>query len=111
KAGSTEELMQQLADLGYYALVVFLGLFFLLLTFYPLLMRVFGVRIGYGEFFRNMSPAMVLAFSSSSSAATLPVTIDCVENKIGVSKKVTDLVLPIGATLNMDGTSLYQAVA
>jgi Na+/H+-dicarboxylate symporter len=111
KAGSAGELLQQLADLGYYSLVVIIGLLFALFVFYPTLMRVFGVKIPYGRFFREMSPAMILAFSSSSSAAALPVTIDCVENKLGVPKKITDLVLPIGATLNMDGTSLYQAVA
>ena len=111
KAGSAEELLQQLADLGYYSLVVVIGLLFALFVFYPTLMRVFGVKIPYGKFFREMSPAMILAFSSSSSAAALPVTIDCVENRLKVPKKITDLVLPIGATLNMDGTSLYQAVA
>lgn len=111
KAGSAEELLQQLADLGYYSIVVVIGLLFALFVFYPTLMRVFGVKIPYGKFFREMSPAMILAFSSSSSAAALPVTIDCVENRLGVPKKITDLVLPIGATLNMDGTSLYQAVA
>ncbi len=111
KAGSAEELLQQLADLGYYSLVVIIGLLFALFVFYPTLMRVFGVKIPYVKFFREMSPAMVLAFSSSSSAAALPVTIECVENRLKVPKKITDLVLPIGATLNMDGTSLYQAVA
>lgn len=111
KAGSAEELLQQLADLGYYSIVVVIGLLFALFVFYPTLMRVFGVKIPYGRFFREMSPAMILAFSSSSSAAALPVTIDCVENRLGIPKKITDLVLPIGATLNMDGTSLYQAVA
>jgi Na+/H+-dicarboxylate symporter len=58
-----------------------------------------------------MSPAQFLAFSTSSSAATLPVTIRCVEDGLKVPKKVSDFVLPIGATVNMDGTSLYQAVA
>jgi len=111
KAGSTSELLQQLSDLGYYSLVVVIGLLLLLFTFYPLLMRFFGVKIPYRVFYRTMSPAMLLAFSSSSSAATLPVTIDCVENGLKIPKKNTDLVLPIGATLNMDGTSLYQAVA
>lgn len=111
KAGSSEELIQQLKDLGFYCLVVVIGLLFTLFIFYPTLMRFFGVKIPYVKFFKEMSPAMILAFSSSSSAAALPVTIDCVENRLGVPKKITDLVLPIGATLNMDGTSLYQAVA
>jgi Na+/H+-dicarboxylate symporter len=58
-----------------------------------------------------MSPAQFLAFSSSSSAATLPVTMECVEDGLGVPRSITSFVLPIGATVNMDGTSLYQAVA
>ncbi|MDT0689975.1 dicarboxylate/amino acid:cation symporter [Salegentibacter sp. F188] len=62
-------------------------------------------------FFKAIAPAQLLAFSTSSSAATLPVTIECVENNLKVSREVASFVLPIGATINMDGTSLYQAVA
>jgi len=69
------------------------------------------VKIGYADFFRKISPAQFLAFSTSSSAATLPVTIECVEENIGVSKNVAGFVLPIGATVNMDGTSFYQTMA
>ena len=58
-----------------------------------------------------MRNAHAIAFSTSSSAATLPLTMDCVENKLGVSKKVSGFVLPLGATINMDGTALYQGVA
>ena len=94
-----------------YALVVVLGLALLLFAFYPLLQRLFGVKFGYREFYNKMSPAQFLAFSTSSSAATLPVTIRCVQEGLKVPKKVSDFVLPIGATVNMDGTSLYQAVA
>jgi Na+/H+-dicarboxylate symporter len=65
----------------------------------------------YARFLRAMSPAQLLAFSTSSSAATLPVTMECMEERIGVSKGTASFVLPIGATVNMDGTSLYQAVA
>jgi Na+/H+-dicarboxylate symporter len=64
-----------------------------------------------GFFMRGMSPAQLLAFSTSSSAATLPVTMERVEEHLGVEEEVTSFVLPIGATINMDGTSLYQAVA
>ncbi len=60
---------------------------------------------------KGMRTAQVTAFSTSSSVATLPVTMDCVNNKIGVSERTSSFVLPIGATVNMDGTSLYQAVA
>ena len=99
-------------SLGAYCLVVLAGLFFMIFIFYPIIMLLFtGNKIGYTGFFKRISPAQFLAFSTSSSAATLPVTIECVRDRIGVSKEVTSFVLPIGATVNMDGTSLYQAVA
>ena len=110
-ADSMDQMLMIFKQLGYYALVVVIGLATLLFGFYPLLLKIFGVKISYTEFFRGLSPAQFLAFSTSSSAATLPVTIDCVENNLKVPKSVTDFVLPIGATVNMDGTSLYQAVA
>ena len=110
-ANSPSELFSLFSTLGLYSLVVLLGLSLLLFGFYPLLQRVFGVKYGYFDFYKKMSPAQFLAFSTSSSAATLPVTIRCVENNLKVPKKVSDFVLPIGATVNMDGTSLYQAVA
>ena len=62
-------------------------------------------------FMKGMAPAQLLAFSTSSSAATLPVTMECVKDKLGVDKEVASFVLPIGATINMDGTSVYQGVA
>jgi Na+/H+-dicarboxylate symporter len=62
-------------------------------------------------FYKNLSPAQLLAFSTSSSAATLPVTMERVEEHMGVDKEVSSFVLPVGATINMDGTSLYQGVA
>lgn len=110
-ADTMEELVDIFIQLGYYALIVFGGLAFMLFAFYPFLLRLFGVKIGYRKFFRGLSPAQFLAFSTSSSAATLPVTIECVNNNLKVPEKATDFVLPIGATVNMDGTSLYQAVA
>mgnify|MGYP000956833376 CR=1 FL=1 len=78
---------------------------------YPLIMILFVRKISYKEFFQKLSPAQFLAFSTSSSAATLPVTMECVEQNLGVNKKISSFVLPIGATVNMDGTSMYQAVA
>lgn len=96
--------------LGVYSLVVFFGLMTMILCVYPFLMRVFTQKT-YLNFFKSISPAQMLAFSTSSSAATLPVTMDCVHKNLGVSKRVSGFVLPIGATVNMDGTSLYQAVA
>lgn len=83
----------------------------MLFGFYPLLYKIFKVKIKYLDFFRGLAPAQFLAFSSSSSAATLPVTIKCVNENLEVPEEATDFVLPIGATVNMDGTSLYQAVA
>ena len=110
-ADTLDELVDIFIALGYYTLLVFSGLMLMLFGFYPLLLRVFGVKIGYRAFFKGLSPAQFLAFSTSSSAATLPVTIECVTENLRISEKVSDFVLPIGATVNMDGTSLYQAIA
>jgi proton glutamate symport protein len=96
--------------LGAYALTVIFGLATLIFLFYPTVVRLFA-GISYGDFFRGIAPAQLLAFSTSSSAATLPVTMERVEEHIGVDKEVTSFVCPVGATINMDGTSLYQAVA
>ncbi len=97
--------------LGMYSLTVILGLAFTLFITYPLVLRLFTKQIPYRDLYRAMGPAQILAFSSSSSAATLPVTMDCVTENLGVSKRIASFTLPIGATVNMDGTSLYQAVA
>ncbi|SOC80280.1 Na+/H+-dicarboxylate symporter [Salinimicrobium sediminis] len=97
--------------LGWYSLTVILGLLIMIFVVYPLILKTFTRSIPYTGFFKAMSPAQTLAFSTSSSAATLPVTMECVEDNLGVDKKITSFVLPIGATVNMDGTCLYQAVA
>ncbi len=97
--------------LSWYSLTVVSGLAFMIFVFYPLLVKLITKKIGYTRFFRAIAPAQLLAFSSSSSAATLPVTLECVEDNLKVSKEVAGFVLPVGATVNMDGTSLYQAVA
>ena len=96
--------------LGYYSLTVIFGLLLMIFFFYPILLRIF-TKVKYLTFFKAISPAQMLAFSTSSSAATLPVTMDRCENNLGISKEVSSFVLPLGATINMDGTSLYQAVA
>lgn len=93
-----------------YAASVLLGLGFLIAIFYPTIVKLVTGR-SYRSFFEGIAPAQLLAFSTSSSAATLPVTMERVEEHLGVDKEVTSFVLPIGATINMDGTSLYQAVA
>ncbi|MAP56041.1 dicarboxylate/amino acid:cation symporter [Altibacter sp.] len=97
--------------LSWYSLTVFLGLMLMIFVVYPTILKLFVKKIPYTGFFKAMSPAQTLAFSTSSSAATLPVTMECVEENLGVDKKITSFVLPIGATVNMDGTCLYQAVA
>ena len=96
--------------LGLYAIVVIAGLLFVALVLYPIFLKLFsGIRPI--DFYRTMFPVQLVAFSTSSSAATLPVTMDRVEKGLGVSNEITSFVLPIGVTINMDGTSLYQAVA
>ncbi|WP_420322656.1 dicarboxylate/amino acid:cation symporter [Flagellimonas sp.] len=92
-----------------YSGVVVLGLL-LMIVFYGILVTVFTKKNPFW-FLKEMSPAQLLAFSTSSSAATLPVTMERVEEHIGVDKEVSSFVLPVGATINMDGTSLYQGVA
>ena len=92
-----------------YAGVVVLGLA-LMIIFYCIVVSTF-TRYNPLTFLSKMSPAQLLAFSTSSSAATLPVTMERVEEHIGVDKEVSSFVLPVGATINMDGTSLYQGVA
>lgn len=92
-----------------YSGVVCLGLFFMV-TVYCIAVY-FITNSNPLVFLKKISPAQLLAFSTSSSAATLPLTMDRVENHIGVDREVSSFVLPVGATINMDGTSLYQAVA
>jgi proton glutamate symport protein len=96
--------------LAWYALSVIIGLGVMLFLFYPSLLYFFTGRNPV-KFYRQIMPAQLLAFSTSSSAATLPVTMDVTEKNVGVDNEVTSFVLPIGATINMDGTSLYQSVA
>lgn len=105
--GGSMELFQAL---GIYSLTVILGLLFMILLIYPLILKTF-TSIKYLDFFKGIAPAQMLAFSTSSSAATLPVTMERCEDHLGVSEEVSSFVLPLGATINMDGTSLYQAVA
>ena len=100
------ELFQALA---WYAACVLIGLA-LMIGIYMVMVYVFTKRTP-SFFINGMSPAQLLAFSTSSSAATLPVTMERVEEHLGVDEEVASFVLPIGATINMDGTSLYQAVA
>lgn len=93
----------------WYAFSVVLGLA-LILCVYVAIIKIFTKKSA-SFFFKGISPAQLLAFSTSSSAATLPVTMERVVEHLGVEEEVASFVLPIGATINMDGTSLYQAVA
>jgi len=93
----------------WYAFSVVLGLAIMIML-YALIVKIFTKK-SPSFFFKGISPAQLLAFSTSSSAATLPVTMERVEEHLGVEEEVASFVLPIGATINMDGTSLYQAVA
>jgi proton glutamate symport protein len=97
------------AALGWYALTVVAGLTIMIMIYCLLVLIFTGVKPKV--FLQGISPAQLLAFSTSSSAATLPVTMERVHEHLGVEEEVSSFVLPIGATINMDGTSLYQAVA
>jgi Na+/H+-dicarboxylate symporter len=105
-----KDALELLKALGVYSFTVLLGLAIIGFIFYPVLLKVFA-NVSFKRFFNAMSPAQLLAFSTSSSAATLPVTMERVEHHLGVSKEISSFVLPLGATINMDGTALYQAVA
>jgi Na+/H+-dicarboxylate symporter len=98
------------AALGLYSLTVIIGLLIMIFVVYPLFIR-FLSPIRYIKFFKAISQVQLLAFSTSSSAATLPLTMETAEEKLGIHNEVSSFVLPLGATINMDGTSLYQAVA
>jgi Na+/H+-dicarboxylate symporter len=99
-----------LAALAIYGLTVVFGLFLMTYVVYPTVLYSF-TKVTPRRFFSAIAPAQLLAFSTSSSAATLPVTLERVTEHLGVDEEVTSFVLPLGATVNMDGTSLYQAVA
>ena len=94
----------------WYAVTVLLGLVLHLIFVYGAIVKIFG-KIAMGKFFKGIRRAQIVAFSTSSSAATLPVTMECSEENLGISKSITSFTLPLGATINMDGTALYQGVA
>jgi len=102
--------LELVGALGYYCLAVILGLAVHMGVTYVLLLKLF-TPMKIRTFFAGIAPAQLVAFSTSSSGATLPVTMERCEEKLGVSEEVSSFVLPLGATVNMDGTGLYQAVA
>jgi Na+/H+-dicarboxylate symporter len=97
--------------LGSYSVTLVLGLAMMVFIIYPGIVATLIKRLTYVKFFKSISPAQLLAFTTSSSAATLPVTMECVRDNLKVPEETASFVLPIGATVNMDGSSLYQAVA
>ena len=97
-------------QLGKYFVTVVLALGVHLLIAIPLILRYLG-KVSPIGFFKAMRPALLTAFSTASSASTLPITINCVEKRVGVSKETSSFTLPLGATVNMDGTALYECVA
>ena len=99
-----------LRALGWYCLAVLIGLLLHVLIVYSSLFKLFS-KMKLRDFFKAIRPAILLGFSTSSSLATLPVTMEKVEKNLGVNEEVSSFVLPVGATINMDGTSLYQAIA
>jgi proton glutamate symport protein len=96
--------------LGTYSLNVVLGLAIMIFLVYPSILRIF-TRMKPLTFYKGILPAQMLAFSTSSSAATLPVTMDCVEKNLGVAEEISSFTLPLGATINMDGTAIHQGVS
>lgn len=107
---SLASVLELLRSLGFYALVVCLGLVLHVIIVYGGLIH-FISPLSLKQFFRGISPAQLLAFSTSSSAATLPVTMECARENLGVKKEVASFVLPLGATINLDGTAMYQSIA
>ena len=101
-----------LGPLFKYSIIVIVGLILHVAITYTLALKLLTkARVNLRRFYRGIRPAQLIAFSSSSSSATLPVTMECVEENLGVSKEISSFVLPLGATINMDGTALYQGVA
>ena len=102
--------LELLGALGFYMFAVIIGLLLQTLITYTIVLKLFS-KMPLKKFYQGLAPAQLLAFSTSSSGATLPVTMEKCEEKLGVSEEVSSFVLPLGATINMDGTALYQAVA
>jgi len=104
------QVLQLLGALGFYMGTVITGMFLHVVFTYGSLLKFF-TPLGFKEFYMGIGPAQLVAFSTSSSGATLPVTMERCEEKLGVSEEISSFVLPLGATINMDGTAMYQAIA
>ncbi|MFZ0453684.1 MAG: dicarboxylate/amino acid:cation symporter [Ignavibacteriaceae bacterium] len=110
QAGDRAALLGIVQRLGLYMSTVLLGLIFHAFITLPLILRFYG-KVNPWLHFKAMTTPLLTAFSTSSSSATLPLTLEAVEDEVGVSNKITSFVLPLGATVNMDGTALYEFVA
>jgi len=110
QAGDTDALISIFGRLGLYMLTVLLALLFHSLITLPAFVKFIG-KSNPIKHIRAVSPALLTAFSTASSSATLPLTMESVENNAGVSNKISSFTLPLGATINMDGTALYECVA
>lgn len=110
QAGDKAALFGIVQRMGLYMITVILGLAFHTLVTLPLILKLVG-RVNPKLHFQAMSTPLLTAFSTASSSATLPLTMEAIENKAGVSNKISSFVLPLGATINMDGTALYECVA
>ena len=104
------QVLELLSALGFYMLTVIIGLVVHASLTYNGILKIYS-SMPLSFFYRGIAPAQLLAFSTSSSGATLPVTMERCEDELGVSEEVSSFVLPLGATVNMDGTALYQSVA
>ena len=104
------EVFEILYALLWYVATTILGLAFMTFVVYPIILRLF-TQVSYGNFFKGIHPAQLVAFTTSSSSAALPVTMERVERHLGISEGISSFVLPLGATVNMDGTALYQGIA
>ncbi len=104
------EIFEVLKGLLWYMGTVLLGLFILTFIFFPIILKIF-TKVNYQDFLHGMKPAQLVAFTTSSSSAALPVTMERVERHLGVSEEISSFVLPLGSTVNMNGSSLYQAVS
>ena len=102
--------MSLFSALAVYGATVAFGMFFIILCVYPLMVKLF-TKAPVKHFLKSAYPLQILAFSTSSSSAVMPVTMDVAKNKLGVSDETCSFVMPTGATLNMDGTSCFQAIS
>ena len=102
--------VQLFVALGKYAALTIVGLLIMIFGLYPTYIRLF-TKIKTRDFYKNLLPVQLVAFSTSSSAATLPVTLKQCTQKLKISRSVANFVLPVGVTINMDGSSFYQAVS